>query len=163
MEGFQLSLRTKKRFVTVLLVVLAAWPLAHRYLVSRFDVSPWRFFGWAMYCQPALRPTTRVFVIESNDRRRLELPPSLEAEVRKFERDRYAWGRLHRPDELGEKILAFFPGLQFIEVEIERRNLDPASSRIVATEDLYSYRRVGADRDLPEPRSARSTRPPPPR
>jgi len=35
------------------LLLVAAWPLAHRTLVVRQGVSPWKLYGWAMYCMPS--------------------------------------------------------------------------------------------------------------
>ena len=44
-----MTLAGKQRLVFAVLALLAVWPLAHRVLVWRYDIAPWRFFGWAMY------------------------------------------------------------------------------------------------------------------
>ena len=49
-----MSLRAKQYVLAGLLLLLALWPLAHRALVVRYRVDPWRLFGWAMYCTPKL-------------------------------------------------------------------------------------------------------------
>ena len=47
-----MSPRAKARVVGTLLLLVAVWPLAHRQLVVRFDVNPWKLYGFAMYCTP---------------------------------------------------------------------------------------------------------------
>ncbi len=45
--------RNKARVALALLLLFAAWPLAHRTLVVRHGINPWKLYGWAMYCMPS--------------------------------------------------------------------------------------------------------------
>ncbi|HSQ00629.1 MAG TPA: hypothetical protein VL049_25680, partial [Candidatus Dormibacteraeota bacterium] len=66
-------LAAKQRLVVSVLAVLALWPLAHRALVWRYDLDPWRFFGWAMYCTPRLPVDVSLFAVEDGARVPVEL------------------------------------------------------------------------------------------
>ena len=138
-----MSYARKRRCVWTLLAILAVWPLAHRYLVYQYDLSPWRFFGWAMYCQPAFRPQVEIFEIHGGQRRpfRIETLPTLERLVNEYERERYAWGRLAAPDDIGKHLLESNPEAPIVEVEITTRRLERATASIVASKQSYSYKR----------------------
>lgn len=41
--------RPKKLVALLALALLTAWPIAHHILVERYELSPWKFFGWSMY------------------------------------------------------------------------------------------------------------------
>ena len=45
--------RNKARVALTVLLLVAVWPLAHRALVARYGVSPWKLYGFAMYCMPS--------------------------------------------------------------------------------------------------------------
>lgn len=47
-----MSLERRRRFVFLVLILVAGWPLAHRMLVDGFLVNPWELGGFAMYVQP---------------------------------------------------------------------------------------------------------------
>ena len=48
----QLSPAGKARLVGGIVLLIALWPIAHRQLVTRLDVNPWKLYGFAMYCTP---------------------------------------------------------------------------------------------------------------
>lgn len=58
-----MSLAAKRRILATVVTVLALWPLAHRYVVARYRVSPWRLFGWAMYCIPVFQPELEYYAV----------------------------------------------------------------------------------------------------
>ena len=74
-----MSLKTKTRIVVATLLVLAVWPLSHRAIVHMTDMSPWKGFGWAMYCVPK-----RLIAIQGNPTELLaEQPAQVPIEVQR--------------------------------------------------------------------------------
>lgn len=136
-----MTLASKRKCVLALLWVLGVWPLAHRYLVQRFEVNPWRFFGWAMYCTPALAPRVEVWLDTAEARVALDTAadPELERLIASFERQRLAWGELRRPDDIGRRVLDQQPQATRVEVEVVTRRLDPSRASIRARSRLYAY------------------------
>lgn len=138
-----MSTATKRRVVAVALAVFAAWPLAHRVIVARYDVSPWRFFGWAMYCQPKIPIAVDVRV--RIDGAVLPLADASgdagELMRRRFEfaQRRQTWGELLPPDDLAGHILGALPQGEGVEVVVSRLVLDPATSRLTARTESYEY------------------------
>lgn len=140
-----MSSARKRQIVAAVLALLAVWPLVHRLLVARYDISPWRFFGWAMYCQPAVRliVDTRVHL----DGRELELADALadssELMRQRFEfaERRQIWGELLPPDDLARRILDAVPRAQAVEVVVRRLVLDPSTADLRARTSRYSYAR----------------------
>ncbi|MBX3024183.1 hypothetical protein KF840_04655 [bacterium] len=128
-----MTLAAKQRLVVAVLAVLAAWPLAHRALVARYDLDPWRFFGWAMYCTPKLPAEVRLFAIERGER--VEVPvASLSPPQRRAVdalRDRRAvWGTLASPARAAAALLDARPDAAAVEVVVEKWYLDPATASI---------------------------------
>ncbi len=137
-----MTLAAKQRLVVAALGVLAAWPLAHRALVARYGLDPWRFFGWAMYCTPKLP-----VLVEIRERRDgavqevalRDLPRDARRAANKLKKRRALWGTLASPDRLGAALAASRPGAADFEVTVERWFLDPATARIAARRDVYDY------------------------
>lgn len=139
-----MSLAAKQRLVVAGLAALAVWPLAHRALVARYELDPWRFFGWAMYCTPKLPVTVDLFTVANGIRE----PVALRALERPQRRLVYAlrtrravWGRLASPAPVGAALLAARPDAQAAEVEIVRWVLDPATASIAERRAVYRYDR----------------------
>jgi hypothetical protein len=145
-----LSLATKRRVLAIALVLLALWPLAHRVLVVRYDISPWRFFGWAMYCQPKLPLDVAIYV-----RRDGVLVPIgtvardavLEGQIRAFARRREMWGALLPPDDLARRALEVVTDAASVEIRVRRLLLNPETALIESSEQVYRYP-SGATLDL---------------
>lgn len=131
----------KRRVVIVALVAFAVWPLVHRVLVLRYDLSPWRFFGWAMYCQPKIPLVVDAWVRVDGTRVPLEqaLGESAELSRRRFEfiERRETWGALAQPDELGTRILEAVPHAESAEIVVRRLGLNPSTARISARRHEY--------------------------
>ena len=45
----------KKGAVFLLMLTLSVWPIAHHWMVTTWDMDPWRFFGFSMYSMPKSR------------------------------------------------------------------------------------------------------------
>lgn len=144
----ELSARWKKRLATGFLLVFAAWPLVHRGLVARYDISPWRFFGWAMYCQPKLDVGLQVLVIEKGRPSRLgtsqiaDAIPGWRGLRRDYLEKRRYLGRLRPPDALAELVRARYPEADAIELVIAKDRLDRETAMIVETTETYRYPRA---------------------
>mgnify|MGYP000145873284 CR=1 FL=1 len=137
-----MPLAAKQRLVVAALVVLAAWPLAHRALVARYGLDPWRFFGWAMYCTPklpvrvALRERRAGAVSEIALR---DLPRPARRAASRLKKGRALWGTLASPAGLAAALGASRPDAEGFEIVVERWFLDPATAHIGTRRDVYEY------------------------
>ena len=134
----------KRRVVRGTLLLVALWPFAHRGLVARFDVSPWKFGGWAMYAAPTppvlvavFRPDVGGWRLVSRER----FSPATQATFDRFEQARHALGDFHRPDALARAVLDERPDLAEIAIVVERMRLDPATARMTSRKARYDYDR----------------------
>lgn len=137
-----MTLAAKRRLVIGCLAALAVWPLVHRVLVVRYELDPWRFFGWAMYCTPKMPVRVHLFTIDGGRRERVDIGTLARRQrqaVYALQRRRMVWGRLASPDRVGTALRAAYPEADAVEVEIERWALDPGSATIVARLTRYRY------------------------
>ena len=123
-----MSFRTRKIIAITLLIVVSVWPLAHRGVVHWLDLSPWKFFGWAMYTTPGKR--IRAFPFDGNDR---PLQPGrLPAEQRRAVMDAYNDFSLHRiesgvliePDDFARVLFESFPDVESITILVQILQVD---------------------------------------
>lgn len=140
-----MSVATKRRLVVAFLALFAVWPLVHRGLVARYGITPWRLFGWAMYCTPRLPVRAEVYGLRAGARERLN-PNSIERRhlrqaVFAFARRRGVWGELEPPDRLARFVLRTEPDLDAVEIELEEQYLDPATSHIAARHSTHRFDR----------------------
>jgi hypothetical protein len=133
-----MSTETKRRVVFSVLCVFALWPLAHRGLVARYDLDPWRFFGWAMYCQPKLPLRVGIDAWRAGVRLSVPETAALANERRRYLARRAVWGSLLPPDDLAQEVLDQ-AAADDVRIEVRRLVLDPATSRIVTREQVYRY------------------------
>jgi len=128
---------TKRSLIATMLTVLAVWPLVHRVLIPWLDVSPWKGFGWAMYCVPERDLVIRVTTSRSDqsllDEADLDESSALARAYSLAFRRRQVLGRWAPPDALARAILAGQPKLSRIKIAIEEHNLDRKTARIVIT------------------------------
>jgi hypothetical protein len=142
-----LTLAAKQRLVVAVLAVLAAWPLAHRALVQRYDLDPWRFFGWAMYCTPKLPADVYLFAIENGARIPVsfdELTPAQRRSVYALRARRVLWGTFASPSRAGAAVLAARPKADVAEVVVSKWYLDPTTATIATHDERYRFTRPGA-------------------
>jgi hypothetical protein len=138
-----MTVRTKQRFTFVALLALAIWPLVHRGLVARYDITPWKFMGFAMYCMPTLEP--RVEVLAHFGERRAPVDSSeahmrdLRREIARFTIFRQVWGTLLTPERVGEAAQSLLTRADSFEVVVTEGYLDRESWRLAARETVYEY------------------------
>ena len=152
-----MTLAGKQRLVVGVLAVLAVWPLAHRALVWRYDLDPWRFFGWAMYCTPKLPTDVFLFATEHDDRQAVaieSLTPQQRRAVSSLRKRRALWGTLASPDRAGAALLAARPQAESVEVLVSKWYLDPETSMIDTHEEKYVFERPGSAAARPQPSAA---------
>ena len=139
-----MTLAGKQRLVVAVLAALAVWPLAHRALVWRYDIDPWRFFGWAMYCTPKLPADIDLFAIEDGARVAVELR-SLTREQRRaihsLRRRRSLWGTLASPARAGAALRAARPQAEAVEVVVSKWYLDAATATIATHVETHRFGR----------------------
>ena len=103
----------KRRVVGVFLIAFALWPLIHRDLVRRYDVDPWKLFGFAMYSVPGPMKTVRVFPMSQAGRGQMldfeRYAPAEQRSVDRFRQRRRALGRLASMEPLGQRMLELHP------------------------------------------------------
>ncbi len=141
-----MTLAAKQRLVVAVLAVLAAWPLAHRALVTRYDLDPWRFFGWAMYCTPKLPADVSLFTIENGVRIPVsfdDLTPAQRRSVDALRARRVLWGTLASPSRAGAAVLAARPNADVAEVVVSKWYLDPTTATIATHDERYQFTRPG--------------------
>ena len=139
-----MTLAAKQRLVVAVLVVLAAWPLAHRALVARYGLDPWRFFGWAMYCTPKLPVMVELTALRGKARMPL-LPGALSRDerraVQRLSEQRGVWGTFATPAHLAARLLTSQYYADAVEIAVTHWYLDPATARIATQRYDYTYPR----------------------
>lgn len=132
----------RARFIVLVVVFVAVWPLVHRGLVSAYDVNPWKLGGFAMYTTAT--PPVLVVAFEPRgeggiplDRRRF--PAHVEQSLQRFEARRHVLGNLARPDELAAQLLHSRPDLDRVVVLVQRMVLAPSTARMSARTMHYTY------------------------
>ena len=133
-----MSFVTKRRLVLAFLVCIATWPLAHRFLVARFEIDPWRLCGWAMYCTPKLQVEVAVVPERAGRPIELDLPPSLREEANRFAGRRAVLGRFVNPVLLARHALDRLEA-DSVVVTIQHDRLDPQTNRIIGTREYFRY------------------------
>ena len=141
----QLSLKHKAYAAVVGLAALLAWPPLHFGLVERYELNPWKFFGFAMYCLPTLPVQLDIEMVEQGRVVRLpvrELPAPLRALCRRFQIDRSVLGTFREARPIALWILRSRPKVEAVRIDVRHARLDPATGRIVETHYPKEYRRA---------------------
>jgi hypothetical protein len=135
----------RRNAVVALLAVAALWPLAHRVLVARFAIDPWKLGGFAMYATPTLPVLVAVFAPQAGRLALLDestLPAGVRARLDRFRVERVALGRLREPRDAARAILAARPDLHGVVLVVQRTTLDPRTARTVSTRERFVYDRA---------------------
>ena len=115
-----MTIRAKQRLTLLALGVFAVWPLVHRGLVARYDITPWKFMGFAMYCVPKMQPLVEVSAYFRERRTRVDPGEAhmkdLRREVARFATFRPVWGELLPPDRIGEVASSILTRADRVEV-----------------------------------------------
>lgn len=143
MEAERTTLETKRALVIASLVCLILWVPAHRLLVLRFDLNPWKFGGFAMYAEPV--PKIGIGFFTELDGAlvplRIAARPEDQALFVSFFETRKHAGMLVPPDALADQIFESDPAVDALTIVITRRRLDPVSARLQVGRHDYRYRR----------------------
>ncbi len=138
-----MSPKRKARIVGSALVLIALWPLAHRQLVTRFDINPWKLYGFAMYCTPH-HVVVDIVDRSGSEPRRLEpeaFPLRLRHAHERFSARRSTLGVLHAPDELARTVLETLPEVRAFSVAVRIFSLQWRETEITHRTHLYAFDR----------------------
>lgn len=134
----------KKKILLGVIVAVALWPAVHHFLVTRFDVNPWMFFGLSMYTRP--RPIVKVVDVRIGMGRRgplrtvdqgmLGANPARKAEqlehlTGKLALERLAYGTLGSSEGTLSELFGLFPRARRIQVHLKVGEMD-AGARMAA-------------------------------
>ncbi len=135
------STRFRTGLLAAIVVFVALWPLAHRLLVARYQINPWKFGGFAMYVT-YVSSIPGLFQVTSAGFRPVD-PAGLSPEARdafeRFRMRRSAFGRLVDPDEALRVVHADHPELEHAMVVVQRLTLDPRDGRIASEKETFAY------------------------
>jgi len=133
----QLSLARKQQVAVIVLIGLFVWPLLLRGLVYQFDVSPWRFAGFSMYCVPKRLVNATLHQMNNAP---IELEPGSTADraLTEFGGSTQTWGP-HKPaSTLWKTLRQEQPDKGRLLVIVRIWELDRSTSRIVQTMHRYA-------------------------
>jgi hypothetical protein len=135
----------RRRFVIALLACVALWPVAHRALVARYGINPWKFAGWAMYTTPVVPELAVLFEPKGKELAVLDertLPPPARDALERFRIQRTAYGDLARADDLARAVFTARGDLQWLLVATQRLRLDPRTARMTSRREQAIYERA---------------------
>ena len=142
-----MNLELKRRLTAFFILAFALWPAVHYGLVLRFDVDPWKLFGWAMYSVPGSMKTVRLAAL--TDKSMVVIEPGSYSERERRAVTRYTeWqrgvGRLAGPEPLLEAFFEERPQLGALVVALATLKLDRESARLAASLDYTRFNRDGS-------------------
>jgi hypothetical protein len=124
----------KRRVASIVLVVLAIWPLCHFVLVKTHDIDPWKLVGFAMYCIPGSMKLVRVVGVDEKGEPALLLPRQYQPEeaelISAFVEWRRTLGRLASDDELAARLLELHPDWKRVTIVVASPRLEPSTAMI---------------------------------
>jgi hypothetical protein len=141
----------KRRAVGIFLLVFAVWPLVQFGLTQRYDVSPWKLFGWAMYCVPGAMKTVRIGALSDAPMRRLDFQayaPEEQVLADTFRLRRQALGRLASPEALAEGMLELHPDVDGVLIAVLTLRLGRESARVLREMDYTTHWRDGREEPM---------------
>ncbi len=130
---------TKTRVLMALLACFAVWPLVQHALVLAYDVSPWHYCGFAMYCVP--RPRLKVDVESDGRPMDARIRPRIMPWLVAYADRRQAMGELAAPDSVARAVFAVAPDLTSFDIVVTTFAFAPASASFERKERRYSYKR----------------------
>jgi hypothetical protein len=136
-----MSLAARARTAVVLLALLAVWPYAHRVLVERHHLDPWRYFGFAMYCYPKNDVAVGFFVpVEGSLQMvpRAAVSEDIERGLRRFRTERRTRGSLE-PQAIARGLQASLAVPELL-VQVRQLHYDVASASFRERVVDYLYR-----------------------
>ncbi len=134
----------KRNALVALLAFVAGWPLAHRGLVARYEVDPWKLGAFAMYATPnlpVLVAAVGTSLAGTSVIDEAALPIWIRRDLDRFRVERAALGTLRDPEDVGRMLLAARPDLTSVAILIQRSALDPETATIRVATPRFVYRR----------------------
>jgi hypothetical protein len=131
----------KRRIVMVLLVAFTLWPLAHRTMVATFNINPWKFYGWAMFCVP--NPKTKIAAFGIKGEENVPLSPTRADRVDKaaYNFRRGILGSLTSPDDFAQALLRRHPEVDGVGVVVVQYHVDWRTALLVHEREVTVHRR----------------------
>ena len=129
--------RAKTRVLMTLLACFAVWPLVQHALVVAYDVSPWHYCGFAMYCVP--RPRLKVDVESDGRPVDARIRPRIMPWLVAYADRRQAMGELAAPDSVAGAVFAVAPDLTSFDIVVTTFAFDGASASFIKKERRYAY------------------------
>ena len=123
----------KRRAVGIFLIAFAVWPLVHFSLTQRYDVSPWKLFGWGMYCVPGAMKTVRIMALTDRGMRTLNFQtytPEERKWVDRFRMNRQALGLLASPERLAQGMLELRPEYDGVVIAVLTLSLNRETAHL---------------------------------
>jgi hypothetical protein len=140
----------KRRAVGIFLIAFAVWPLVHFSLTQRYDVSPWKLFGWGMYCVPGAMKTVRIMALTEGGMRTLDFQaytPEERKLVDRFRGNRQALGLLASPEPLAQGMLGLRPEFDGVVIAVLTLSLNRETARLDVGHEYSTHWRD--ERDQP--------------
>ncbi len=147
----------KKRTLAGFLTALILWPALHFWLAKTVDINPWRFAGWAMYSVSRQREVRMaLWRCDAGTPARCgepirvaELSEAQGMKLRRFSRERSAWGALRSIDDVANDVAPLLQGSPVLRISLAESRLDPSTNTIRETQADFDYQRsAGADSRL---------------
>lgn len=145
----QLSPAAKSRTALLALAALVIWPVLHFTMVQKYELNPWKFFGFAMYCSPTLPVRANIEVIE--DGKSMSIDPNQlsragRGAMRRFVVSRGVLGTFEDPDPVAAWVFHLRPQAEEVRIEVLHAHIDRGTGRIVEDRYPYEYRRGDVSR-----------------
>ena len=130
----------------LLLTLVAIWPLAHRAWVHTSGISPWKFFGWAMYTTPRFNAQFDFRALEADDTPgpRIQFPirrPDARLAMRAYRIEELAWARQTDTSGLARAIFAAYPSVDRLELTRKLLRYDPSVGVPIRDVDVMIFDR----------------------
>ena len=138
----------KRRVIIIGLVVFTLWPLAHRALVARFEINPWKLFGWAMYCVPNPKTSIQVYELKGDRMRRLAPEGADDVDMGTYNFRRGILGRLASPKDLVHRTFQRHPDFEGLSVVVDRYHVDWQTALLKWDREITTYLKTGNQIDL---------------
>lgn len=140
------SYAKRRAALVALLLAVMVWPVAHRGLVEVYGVSPWKLFGWAMYCRPKPESVTRLGLPDGEEVRWMRARDLSDGVREALEAYHARWrvlGRLVEPAQVAERFFAGGAGHR--EVVVESIAMELEGGRVVRRVERHRFTSQGAE------------------
>ena len=132
----------------LLLALVAAWPVAHYAWVQTQGVSPWKFFGWAMYTVPRFQASFEFRSLDGGPEGILRYParsPAGRQAIQQYRQDELAWLRQTDPTEMARAVFAAYPRVRRLELtrRLARYDVDAGLPVSDAFVDVFDRDHLG--------------------